>query len=45
MLSKESDFQAFERVMVEAHLRQQIRILIHGRWNGRRTGRFASTVL
>jgi hypothetical protein len=27
MLRKESDFEAFERVMVEAHLRQPIRIL------------------
>ena len=27
MFRKESDFEAFERVMVEAHLRQPIRIL------------------
>ena len=27
LLRKESDFEAFERVMVEAHLRQQIRSL------------------
>jgi hypothetical protein len=26
MFRKESDFEAFERVMVEAHLRQPIRI-------------------
>ena len=30
MFRKESDFEAFERVMVEAHLRQPIRILS---WN------------
>jgi hypothetical protein len=42
MFRKESDFEAFERVMVEAHLRQPIRILS---WNGRRTGRLASTLL
>jgi hypothetical protein len=27
MFRKETDFEAFERVMVEAHLRQPIRIL------------------
>jgi hypothetical protein len=27
MFRKESDFEAFERVMIEAHLRQPIRIL------------------
>ncbi len=54
MFRKESDFEAFERVMVEAHLRQPIRILSYCgskrcyrlvRWNGRRTGRLASTLL
>jgi hypothetical protein len=50
MFRKESDFEAFERVMVEAHLRQPIRILSKrcyrlGRWNVRRTGRLASTLL
>jgi hypothetical protein len=35
---KESEFEAFERVVVEAHLRQP------GQWNGRRTGRLASTL-
>ena len=39
MFRKECDFEALERVMVEAHLRQI------GRWNGRRTGRLASTLL
>jgi hypothetical protein len=40
LFRRESDFEAFECVMVEA--RQPIRILL---WNGRRTGRLASTVL
>jgi hypothetical protein len=54
MFRNESNFEAFERVMVEAHLRQPIRILSYcvlsklcyrlGRWNGRRTGRLASTL-
>ncbi len=30
MFRKESDFAAFERVMVEAHLRQPVRILSYG---------------
>ena len=38
MFRKESDYEAFERVMVEAHLRQL------GRWNGRRTGRLESRI-
>jgi hypothetical protein len=42
MFRKVSDFEAFERVMVETHLRKPIRILS---WNGRRTGRLASTLL
>jgi hypothetical protein len=42
MFRNESDFEAFERAMVEAHLRQSIRI---PSWNGRRTGRLASTWL
>ncbi len=54
MLGKASDFGAFERVMVEAHLRQPIRNLSYcgsklcyrlGRWDGRRTGRLASMLL
>ena len=52
MFRKESDFEAFERVMVEAHLRQPFVypcrmafLLFVGRWNGRRTGRLASTVV
>ena len=39
MFRKQSDFEAFERVMVEAHLRQP------ARWNGRRTGRPALALL
>jgi hypothetical protein len=42
MFGKEPDFEAFECVTVEARLRQPIRILS---WNGRRTGRLASTLL
>jgi hypothetical protein len=37
MFRKQSDFEAFERVMVQAHLRQL------GRWNGQRTGQLASS--
>ena len=29
MFRKESEFEAFERIMVEVHLRQPIRILLH----------------
>ncbi len=39
MFRKESDFEAFERVIVEAHPRRL------GRWNGRRTGRLALALL
>ena len=51
---EECDFEAFERVMVDARLRQPIRILSYcgsklcyrlGRWNGRRSGRPASAPL
>jgi putative transposase len=52
MFRKELDFEAFERVMVEAHLRQPIRILSYyvlvvalARGSGRRAGRLASTLL
>jgi hypothetical protein len=42
MFRKDSHFEAFERVMVDAHLRQPIRILS---WNGRRTERLALTLI
>ena len=42
MFHKGSDFEALERVMVEALLRQPIRILS---WNVRQTRLLASTLL